>query len=186
MVDQANEWLPLITPGAAVDGWSWGDRWRKRQRGGDGGGGGRKDFPHFDYFRPFQSRLKNNFGRGDCLCHTFTVSRIERASAVFNLTQLSQNKPTCYIQHYLKTIAWENKRPLWKPPPVFRSNAAIKISYIANTHSTGLLLTQWMTARLYRMVTVKGGGNRICWGLIGFTTPWVSWPVSWVRAPNSD
>lgn len=64
-----------------------------------------KIFPHLDYFRPFQSRLKNNFGRGDCLCHTFTVSRIERASAVFNLTQLSQNKPTCYIRHYLKNIA---------------------------------------------------------------------------------
>lgn len=30
------------------------------------------------------------------------------------------------------------------------------------------------------------GGHRICRGLIGFTTPRVSWPVSWARALNGD
>ena len=103
-----------------------------------------------------------------------------------------QSRPAVPKQTYMSHMALFKKhrlrkqKAIVKKPPVFRSNAAIKISYIANTHSTGLLLTQRMIAQLYRTVTVKGGGNRICWGLIGFTTPWVSWPVSWVRAPNSD
>lgn len=54
MVDQANEWLPLITPGTAVDG--VGEIYRGRGRAI----GKEKDFPQFDYFKAFQSQLKNN------------------------------------------------------------------------------------------------------------------------------
>lgn len=40
--------------------------------------------------------------------------------------------------------------------------------------------------QLHRTVVVKRGrGHRICRVLIGFTTPWVSWPVSW-PAISSD
>ncbi len=119
-------------------GWSWRDRHRKRWRDVDGKKG--KIFRSLITSSTFQSQLKNNFGRGDCLSHAFAVSCVEWVSVVFNLATHpafnSQNKHSCYMLDYSKTLPGQTKG--YCENPFFWSNGAVKISFIANTHSTGL------------------------------------------------
>lgn len=137
MVDQANEWLPLITPGTAVDGVQETDRSKKVERETE------KEKERFSsvWLLPALSiTAKDQFWQRWLSLSCFhVVSCTECLSAVFNQavnpTFNSQNKHTHYIVDYSKTLPEQTKghceNPLW-------SNGAIKISHIANTHSTVL------------------------------------------------
>lgn len=133
MVDQSNEWLPLITPGAAVDGVEE-----------TGGGRGREMEEEEEGFAtvwllPALSITTKEQSRQRWLSpsyfHTFLywVRDCSFQSTYSPSVQLP--KQTVMLHTGQKRLS---KQKAIVKTPFSISNVAVKISCIANTHSTGL------------------------------------------------